>query len=57
MRIKKITSRNRRDFTALIECEHYGAQSSTQGYDNRHYHEVVVPSIVCGECGKNAPDD
>jgi len=57
MRIKEIISQHRRDFTATYECEHCGHQHRDQGYDDRNFHNNVVPKMACPECGKTAPDD
>lgn len=56
MRIKEITYQNRRDFKAIFECEHCGATSKEWGYDDRNFHENVIPNMVCKQCGKKSPD-
>lgn len=54
MKIKKITSEHRSDFTAVMECEHCGAESVNRyGYHDGHYHNHVIPAMTCAECGKN----
>ena len=46
MRIKTITSQHRRDFRAILECEHCGHdQQLTSGYDDKYYHENVIPKM------------
>ena len=46
MKIKKITSQSRRDFTAIMECEHCGAtEINGSGYDDAFYHASVIPSM------------
>lgn len=58
MKIKKITSQHRRDFSADMECEHCGAESRmTNGYDDANFHQNVIPNMECESCGKKAPDD
>lgn len=58
MKIKTITSQNRRDFSAILECEHCGHEEKlTSGYDDDNYHRNVIPSFDCGSCGKKAPTD
>lgn len=57
MRIKKITSQHRRDFTAVYVCEHCGAEKTDQGYDDDNFHRHVVPKMTCHVCGKAAPAD
>lgn len=54
MRIKEIKSQSRRDFTAVYECEHCGDTHEAPGYDDQHFHEVVVPGMVCKKCGRAA---
>lgn len=57
MRIKRIISQNRRDFTAIYECEHCGHEQQGDGYDDAHFHRHVVRAMKCGECDKTAGDD
>ena len=57
MRIKKILNRNRRDFTALYECEHCGHEHESYGYDDAYFHQTVIPEMECKECGKTAGED
>ena len=54
MKIKTITLIYRRDFTAIYECEHCGATEERGGYDDRNFHENVIPVMKCGDCGKTA---
>lgn len=55
MKIQKILSRNRRDFTAVYECETCGATSESYGYDDANFHANVIPLMPCQECGAKAP--
>jgi transcription elongation factor Elf1 len=58
MKIKTITSQHRRDFSAILECEHCGhTQELNSGYDDDNYHRNVIPKFKCGECGKPAPEN
>ncbi len=58
MKIKEITSQHRRDFRAIMECEHCGnEQNLTSGYDDDFYHQKVIPAMECEKCGKEAPDN
>jgi Zn ribbon nucleic-acid-binding protein len=58
MKIKTITSQSRRDFTAILECEHCAhEQKLPNGYDDDYFHREVIPRIECGECGKTAPEN
>lgn len=63
MRIKEITTQSRRDFTAIMECEFCNTEwVNRYGYDDRNYHDNVIPRMKCDRCGKstvseNAPID
>lgn len=57
MKIKKITSQNRRDFRAEFECENCGHIEKQSGYDDEYYHNKVIPDMECPKCGKKAPKD
>ena len=57
MKIKKIISQNRRDFTAVYECDHCEATHTGSGYDDANFHNNVIPTMKCGRCGKTAGDD
>ena len=58
MKIKKITSQSRRDFSAIMECEHCDATSiNNYGYDDANYHQNVIPTMKCKKCGKTSGDD
>ena len=57
MRIKKMLSQHRRDFTAIFECEHCGHEERINGYDDSFYHQKVVPKMECSNCGKTAAAD
>ena len=56
MKIKTIESQHRRDFYAIYQCEHCGHEHRGPGYDDTHFHTVVVPGMSCTECGKKADD-
>ena len=58
MKIKKITSQSRRDFRADMKCEFCGYESKlTSGYDDRFYHDEVIPDMKCGECLKSTSSE
>lgn len=57
MKIKRILSQHRRDFKAEYECEHCGFIKRGSGYDDAYFHNIVIPDMVCPQCGKKAPDD
>jgi primosomal protein N' len=54
MKIKKIESMHRRDFTALYECEFCGATKEGRGYDDSNFHNNVIPKMTCEVCGKHS---
>jgi len=54
MKIKEITQQCRRDFYAIYECEHCGYEVKGQGYDDRNFHENVIPNMICPVCGRKA---
>lgn len=56
MIIKEILSQNRRDFTAIYECEHCGDTYEGNGYDDSNFHQNIVPDKKCKKCGKTAKD-
>ena len=56
MKIKKITSQHRRDFYADYECEGCGNIEKGSGYDDRHFHDNVIPNMPCEKCGKSRKD-
>lgn len=54
MRILKITSQHRNDFSADLVCEECGhEQKLTTGYDDANYHDNVLPAMPCGSCNKS----
>jgi len=57
MKIKTITSQHRRDFSAILECEHCGHTQKSGGYDDDNFHRNVIPMIECESCGKTAPEN
>lgn len=55
MFIKEIIWQARRDFRAILECEHCkSTQKLDTGYDDAYYHNNVIPNIKCDSCGKIA---
>lgn len=57
MKIKKIISRNRRDFTAIYVCEHCSHEYDGYGYNDASFHDNVIPNTPCQNCGKKSGDD
>ena len=57
MKIQKILKQHRRDFTAIMECEHCGQTDlNRHGYDDAAYHQLVIPAMKCKLCDKTADD-
>jgi len=56
MKIEEIVSMNRRDFTAIYKCENCGTEKKGSGYDDRNFHDNVVPNMKCKNCGKSSID-
>lgn len=56
MYIKEILSQHRRDFSAIYECENCENQIEKGGYDDRNFHDNVVPQIKCEKCKKSSLD-
>ena len=56
MKIKKIKWQNRRDFSAIYECEHCGSTREGSGYDDSYFHKSVIPNMTCDKCGKKADE-
>lgn len=56
MKIKDIVQQNRRDFTAIYICEGCGFEFSGSGYDDRNYHDNVIPNMGCKSCGNSRKD-
>lgn len=55
MKIKQINRQHRRDFYADYECEGCGHIEKNQpGYDDSYFHDTVVPSMICEQCGQSA---
>ena len=58
MQILKITAQHRRDFQAILICEHCShKQKLSSGYDDEYYHNEVIPNIRCKKCDKSAGEN
>ena len=57
MKIKEIVRQHRRDFNAIFECEHCGHELTRSGYDDTHFHQNVIPSMICPKCNKTSPEN
>lgn len=56
MKINKILSQHRRDFTAEMQCEGCGHVAKVGGYDDANFHQNVIPKMKCRECEKSSVD-
>ena len=54
MYIKKITYQHRRDFEAIYKCENCEYEKIGYGYDDRNFHDNVIPKMKCSKCGESA---
>ena len=55
MKIKTINRQHRRDFYADYECEGCGRiEKNQRGYDDANFHQNVIPTMVCKQCGQSA---
>jgi len=57
MKINRIISQHRRDFTAEYVCEHCGHTHIDSGYDDANFHVNVIPQIKCQQCGETSPTE
>lgn len=58
MKIKETLRQSRRDFTATLVCENCGTEEHLDsGYDDAYYHNNIIPSFKCKNCGEKAPDN
>ena len=57
MKIIKMLSQYRRDFHADMQCENCGAiKQNVSGYDDRNFHDNVIPEMKCDKCEKSRND-
>lgn len=58
MKIKSHRNTGGNDFYWVGECEHCGhvTDEIKSGYHDGNYHNRVIPSIECKECGKSTTD-
>lgn len=56
MKLIKIIDQSRRDFKGQYKCEFCGQVDIDKGmdsYDDRYYHDNVIPNQKCSKCGKS----
>ena len=56
MKIETILTQYRRDFTAIYICEICGAKETNRGYDDRNFHDNILPDMPCKACGRSRKD-
>ena len=56
MKIKTMLDQSRRDFTAIYECEGCQYEAEGRGYDDKFFHETVIPAMRCHVCGKTSAE-
>lgn len=56
MKIVEMLNQYRRDFRAIYECENCGYKEERSGYDDRNFHDNVIPNMKCPKCGKSRND-
>lgn len=56
MKIKRMLNQHRRDFNAIYVCEGCGYEEERSGYDDRNFHDNVIPNIKCKQCEKSSND-
>lgn len=56
MKLMKIISQHRRDFSGIYKCEGCGNEEENSGYDDRNFHDNVTPHWKCSKCGKSTID-
>lgn len=50
-------NQHRRDFYADFECESCGnVEFNKRGYDDRYFHDEVIPKMKCKKCGNSRND-
>jgi len=53
MKIKEMLRQYRRDFHAIYVCENCNEEYEMSGYDDRNFHDNVIPNMRCNNCGKS----
>jgi transcription elongation factor Elf1 len=60
MKLIAVLSQHRRDFQGQYECEFCGHKETDKGfdsYDDRNYHDNVIPNMKCRACGKSTKSE
>lgn len=56
MKLIEKKNQNRRDFNGIYRCENCGEIEEVDGYDDRNFHDNVMPARECKSCGKSTND-
>ena len=56
LKLMKIISQHRRDFSGIYKCEGCGNEEENSGYDDRNFHDNVAPNWKCEKCGKTSKE-
>jgi hypothetical protein len=60
MKLIEILDQNRRDFKGKYECEfcnHIETDRYMDSYDDRYYHDNVIPNMKCKKCEKSTKSE
>lgn len=60
MKLINILSQYRRDFQGEYKCEFCGHIERDEGmssYDDRNFHDNVIPNMECPKCGKSTKSE
>ena len=56
MKLISVLSQHRRDFQGIYQCEfcdNVEQDKSLDSYDDRNFHDNVIPNMKCSSCGKS----
>lgn len=53
MKLIEKKNQNRRDFIGVYQCESCGHIEEISSYDDRNFHDNVIPAKKCKNCGKS----
>ena len=58
MKIIKIVSQSRRDMWVDMQCESCNhIEKEVYAYDDDNFHQNVIPTMECKNCGKTSPEN
>jgi hypothetical protein len=53
MEILRIDNQVRRDMWGVLKCESCNHEQKFSGYDDKYYHDEVIPTKKCESCGES----